>query len=339
MPSKNRECNWCQKQDDLKTCQQCILVDYCCKECQVLDWKGGHKILCAKVPREVKKAEEKIRSFRLSSYTTKNAGTFMVTEAQAQRGQIVEEEEAQTMCYDAMEMEEGSQEKLLEVLDALSYFPLSTEAWGMLGHFYFWGVLKIRTKECSTEALKMHDNAIVCARKLNPTWSDDRKEELQNDIEHRPYLRSLCGRAFALKGVGKTRDAIIQGKKLLRINPRDGQGIRKYLCSWYLEMGDTEGPTNLLRRFGTSCSAPMAYHDVLLQFLLWEKDDTVENDVKKALYVAMKENTFVPDLVLANDEIEMDEDSSALGSIEEGKVYARDFGRIWQMCIQRLYHG
>eukprot|EP00979_Chaetoceros_neogracilis_P011999 scaffold3074_cov280-Chaetoceros_neogracile.AAC.14 len=59
----------------------------------------------------------------------------MGTEAQAQRGEIVEERDAQDRCYDAMECEKGSTEKLREILIALNIFPLSTEAWGVLGPF------------------------------------------------------------------------------------------------------------------------------------------------------------------------------------------------------------
>jgi|AntRauTorckE5430_2_1112549.scaffolds.fasta_scaffold64923_2 hypothetical protein len=55
----------------------------------------------------------------------------MVTEAQAQRGEIVEERDAQDRCYDAMECEKGSTEKLREILKALNIFPLSTEAGAM----------------------------------------------------------------------------------------------------------------------------------------------------------------------------------------------------------------
>jgi len=43
----------------------------------------------------------------------------------------VEERDAQDRCYDAMECEKGSTEKLREILKALNIFPLSTEAGAM----------------------------------------------------------------------------------------------------------------------------------------------------------------------------------------------------------------
>ena len=118
------------------TCSKCKLVDYCGVECQTQDWKAGHKTFCNKLPKAVTNAREKIASFSLSDYTTRNIGTFMVTEAEARRGEIVEEKDAQDICYDAMDMMKGSTEKLVTILHALRTFPLSTEAWGMLGHFY-----------------------------------------------------------------------------------------------------------------------------------------------------------------------------------------------------------
>ena len=143
----------------MSACTKCKLVEYCGKECQTNDWRAGHKILCNRVPKAVQKAEEKIAAFNLRDYTTRNIGTFMVTEAQARRGEIAEERNAQDMCYDAMEMKDGSAEKLTHILRALEHFPLSTEAWGMLGHFYQFEVTlqEDKKKKCAAAALEMYN--------------------------------------------------------------------------------------------------------------------------------------------------------------------------------------
>eukprot|EP00956_Cyclotella_meneghiniana_P015612 scaffold24023_cov62-Cyclotella_meneghiniana.AAC.2 len=93
-----RECRLCRSTSNLKSCQQRKLVEYCCKDCQLDDWKRGHKILCSKVSKAVSKAEEKIDSFDIGEYATRNVGTFWVTQAVAERGEIVEEQEAQDVC-------------------------------------------------------------------------------------------------------------------------------------------------------------------------------------------------------------------------------------------------
>ena len=327
-------------------CTKCRLVDYCGVECQTQDWKAGHKVFCAKLPKAVKSAKEKVASFSLSDYTTRNVGTFMVTEAEARRGQIMEEEAAQEICYDAMEMMKGSTEKLTEILQALDTFPLSTEAWNMLGHFYQYEIDPKGSHEklCCAEALKMYDTAILCARTLNPTWSDDRSEELSwGEMGNRPYMRALLGRAFCLKDTGERDEAIRQAKKLMRLNPGDNQGVRKLLCSWFLEAKDTEGCTNLLRKFNTADDACLAYTDVMLQYLRWKKDDVVENDVRLALYTAIQTNPFVPDILGRvhglendNDVDEDDEDSDSNdgyyspGGSDEAKMYAKESRKLWK---------
>ena len=326
-------------------CTSCQLVDYCGVECQTQDWKAGHKIFCAKLPKAAKKAKEKVASFSISDYTTRNVGTFMVTEAMAKRGQILEEERAQDVCYDAMDMTQGSKGKLIEILRALEIFPLSTEAWGMLGHFYQYEIDPKGTREklCCAEALKMYDTAILCARKLNPTWSDDRSDVLSwGDTENRPYLRALLFRAQCLKHTGKREEAIRQAKMIMRLNPGDNQGVRKLLCSWFLEAKDTEGCTNLLRKYETKGDACLAYTDVLLQYLRWKKDDVVENDVRRAFYTAIQTNPFVPDIlgrvqgIEDDDAFSDDEDSGSNdgcyspGGSDEAKMYAKDSRKLWK---------
>ena len=329
--SVTSKCNSCQKEENLLQCQQCKLAYYCDRNCQTKDW-ADHKILCRKVPKATDKAEAKINSFRLSDYTLKNTGTFMVTQAVAERGQIVEEQFAQDLCYDAMDLEQGSSEKIEKILEALRQFPLSTEAWGMLGHFYRYEVKSrdFKTRECSEKALKMFETSILCARKLNPTWTEDRKEELPwGEIDNRPYLRSLCGRAHALKDLDRIDDAIVQAKKLLNSNPNDNQGIRLLLCSWFLEAGDTQGCTNLLTKYDTSHDTFLAYSNVLLQFLRWKQDNAIEDDVRRALFLALKENPFVPDLLTSRTVEEKYHDYISPGGICEAESYANDAHRVW----------
>ena len=303
--STTRECNWCGENDQakLQVCSGCQLVDYCSKSCQKECWEAGHKILCVRVPKAVKMAKFRIHSFSLDQYTIEGAGfALYISEAEEARGRIREESEAQDMSSDAFDMEDGSEEKLRWILTILKHFPLSTDGWGTLAHFYHNEVKshKIKVKECAKQALKMYDIAIECARILNPTWTDTRTEELEwGEVVTRPYLRVLYGRALTLKDTGNTREAVKQAEKLLQWNPRDNQGVRKLLCSWYLETNDLESCTNLLREYGTDFDTHLAYGDILLQFLRWKKGDAVEKDVQQALKKALENNKFVPKLLLA----------------------------------------
>ena len=91
------------------------------------------------------------------------------------------------------------------------------DGWGNLGHFYQNEIKshKIKVEECATEALKMYETAIECARILNPTWTATRTEELPwGEVDHRPYLRAIFGRALALKDTGDIQEAVKQAEKL-----------------------------------------------------------------------------------------------------------------------------
>ena len=135
---------------------------------------------------------------------------------------------------------------------------------------------------------------------------------------------------MALKNTGKRNEAIAQAKKIMRMNPNDNQGIRQLLCTWFLEARDTEGCTNLLRKYGTNGEASLSYADVLLQYLRWKKDDAVENEVKQALYVAIKANPFVPDL-LGTEGIEKDDQDPyySRGGIKDAKIYVIGSQKLW----------
>ena len=301
--------------------------------------------MCSKVPKAVSKAEEKIDSFDIGEYATRNVGTFWVTQAVAERGEIVEEQEAQDACYDAMGMASGSNAKLLKVLSALNHFPLSTEAWGMLGHFYQYEVTKDPSKKklCAAEALKMYDNAVKCATILNPAWSEERREPLIGDVDLKPYMRALYGRATTLRDMGQIHEAIAKAKNLIILNPSDNQGIRDKLCTWFLEVRDTEGCAHLLRKYARCIDTHLAYADVLMQYFLWKRGDTGEKDVKKALYFALKENPHVPDLLQSADtgviEEEADEDCIGYspGSTKEAKIYVEASYELWRSCQECVH--
>eukprot|EP01083_Nonionella_stella_P121684 365694_1 len=123
MPSQGecntkRDCNRCGGESDqnlLKCCFACHVTSlygrlwYCSTKCQREDRKARQDtkcyILCSKVhylPKAVEEVKDRIESFSLDQYTTENIGTFWVTEAEAGRGQIVEEREAQNVCCATM---------------------------------------------------------------------------------------------------------------------------------------------------------------------------------------------------------------------------------------------
>lgn len=319
-------CLVCNKSGNLTTCSKCKLADYCSTVCQLADY--GHAVMCVEFPKVVAKSKALIDNYNIQSYTTRPAGPFLSSEAQTQRGDIVEEEAALQLCYHAVSLDSVSE--LESLLRALEQFPLSTEAWGMLGFYFFSFAEKHANNsyECFKLSLEMFEIAIRCARVLNPTWTDNRQETFNwAQIYNRSYLRALSGRATALKKLGRTKEACLQAMKFLKWCPQDNLRVSYRLCNWFLEIGDTENLVHLFREFGTD-SAFSAYSDVLVQFLRWKREDIFEDNVKEALCKALKVNPFVPFLLLERFEPESF-DYSDMGGPMEARYYVNEAYHIW----------
>ena len=98
--------------------------------------------------------------------------------------QSSQERDAQDICWNASEAQ-TLPEKINMVLQALTTFPHSIEAWSMLGAFYRYELPK--SQRDYDQSIQIYKNSIKSARKLNPSWSDDRMEALQwGHIENQP---------------------------------------------------------------------------------------------------------------------------------------------------------
>jgi len=67
---------------------------------------------------------------------------------------------------------------------------------------------------------------------------------------------------IALNDSSEQKMAVTQAKKIIRLNPHNNLGVSvRYvvLCPWFLEARDTEGCTNLLRKYGTNGDLHLAY--------------------------------------------------------------------------------
>ena len=57
-PNSNAYCSNCGKLGPNKKCSACSLRQYCSKECQLQDWKSGHKDFCKKASKRVEKTKD-----------------------------------------------------------------------------------------------------------------------------------------------------------------------------------------------------------------------------------------------------------------------------------------
>jgi hypothetical protein len=77
-------CKCCGAADSELKCGLCLTVYYCCKACQVRDWKEGgensHKVQCSRMielrceEKTKKDIEEKMAEFKVSSNSAGNIG-------------------------------------------------------------------------------------------------------------------------------------------------------------------------------------------------------------------------------------------------------------------------
>lgn len=181
----------------------------------------------------------------------------------------------------------------------------------------------------------MYDYAITSARKLNPSWTENRTQPLSwGEIENRPYLRSIYGYALALHTLRRNDEAIEQGEKLLRWNRNDNQGMRKLLCNWYLQENKLEDCLQLLREQDTECDSDLAYTDVLIQFLRWKRgkysNDPENRSVQKALFKAIENNHFIPDLLLDDNYKEKVNEYYSPGGLSEAEGYVNRSYETWR---------
>lgn len=89
---------------------------------------------------------------------------------------------------------------------------------------------------------------------------------------NRPALRLLLRHALYLSEAGESGAAAKTLETLLRLNPRDHQGVRADLMNHYLRDGEDELALGLARRFPNDTLADMAYGEVLALYRLGRQD-------------------------------------------------------------------
>lgn len=61
--SETHRCYNCGKITNILQCSKCASTTYCSKECQIHDWKNGHKTVCATSRKNKLKQEMVAKTF------------------------------------------------------------------------------------------------------------------------------------------------------------------------------------------------------------------------------------------------------------------------------------
>jgi tetratricopeptide (TPR) repeat protein len=113
-------------------------------------------------------------------------------------------------------------------------------------------------------------------------------------LETRPYMRARAGLAQSLWHAGEREEAVEHHWDMLRINPKDNQGMRDVLMPCLIELGRDGDAEKLFKRYKEDGMAVWMYSRALLDFR--KKGDSPAAD--KSLKAALEENKHVPSYLL-----------------------------------------
>ncbi len=147
---------------------------------------------------------------------------------------------AQQLCYDAWEVQ-GSWARV-------AFAKLALQLDGDCADAYF--ILAEETARTPVEKQALYEQAMQAGeRALGPEPFKQEVGSFWGILETRPYMRARFALAECLWEQGDHRAAIGHFQALLRLNPRDNQGVRYPLASCLLEAGDDAGFAALVKRW------------------------------------------------------------------------------------------
>lgn len=144
--------------------------------------------------------------------------------------------------------------------------------------------------------------------------------------ETRPYMRAKETYANFLYEIGDNDEAIKHFSDILQLNPNDNQGVRYTLLTLYIEGGQLNKADRLIKMFQDEATAPFLFNKIIVDYLL----NGLTNQTKRFIKEANKQNPFVNDYLLGNNDIPDEEfDYVNFGDETEAIVYAQEHIHIW----------
>jgi len=146
-------------------------------------------------------------------------------------------------------------------------------------------------------------------------------------LETRPYMRALAGLADCLWALGNRKEAIEHYYELLRLNPKDNQGIRYALIDSLLAEKRDKEAERLLNQYPHDPSAYWRYSEALLEF----RRKGASKKANSLLNDALNYNPYVPAYLLKKKKFPRELPLYAgFGDEAEAVDYAIDASKIWE---------
>ena len=228
------------------------------------------------------------------------------------------------------EAKDDPSEKLRLIQRALQLYPLSTEAWELLGYHYLNLEMGAKLRNLS-RAMEAFETAVRVARTIHPDWGVHRTEPLPwGCLEHRPYLRAMSGLALSFHAAGQQEGAIETAELLVRW---EYSGLDDHLCTWYLESNRLEDAAKFFSRLlckpDRYISCDVGYSMALLGYQELGMGKITSSDLDQMLLLALGANAFVPDLLVAANLPASNPSEPGTGSEEEAMKYVYNNYNLW----------
>jgi tetratricopeptide (TPR) repeat protein len=150
--------------------------------------------------------------------------------------------EAQELIYDAWDSGDPRREVEL-AKEALRISPLCADAYVTLA---------VNAAPGAPQTLELWVRGVEAGQAALGAAFDDYVGRFWGHLETRPYMRARFGLAMALWDRGACQQAIAHARDMLRLNPKDNQGVRFALAAWLAgsEAEDDRGKSKIYRACG-----------------------------------------------------------------------------------------
>ena len=225
-------------------------------------------------------------------------------------------ERAQDLMFDAYEATGRRREQLAR--QALELSPDCADAYVFLGD---------EVARTPKEALGYYQQGIAAGeRAIGREAFVELAGDFWGELDSRPYMRALFGRAQALSALDRHAEAAADGWEMLRLNPGDNQGVRYFLLGELFARRDDDGLAELLDRYPDEWSARWLYARALHKFRRYG-DGLFP---RRALTTSLDANPFVPPYLLGTKRLPRQPPSLlGFGDDSEAQRYVAEQATAW----------
>ena len=235
-------------------------------------------------------------------------------------------EKAQDLMYEAWQEQNGS--KRLEMArEALSICANCGDAYSLLAE---------ETARTPAEAAELYRKAVAAEeRALGQDFFRENAGHFWGMVQTRPYMRARADLARCLWTKGDCETAIRHYRELLRLNPRDGLGIRVVLLSCLGELGRFTEVEEILSRAEYKDDDDMEW--LLMKALTTFVHEGATAHASELLRGALDCNEHLPDYLLGRKASpRRGPDSVRVGGEDEAAACARNFLPVWKRIPNAL---